>query len=186
MGRPGQFRVLLRHLREAGYEASVTTFPTLVAPFDRAVDIARSAAGSNGGSPLHLVGYSIGGLVMRALAAEKPPGLASLLLIGTPNAGSRLADLASRVTPTPALRRLRTTAPPLAPVTGIAIGCIARSRNGPLGFLLGEENDGRVAISSALAAPHHAARVLPISHRALMSSPETARLTVHFLREGRF
>jgi pimeloyl-ACP methyl ester carboxylesterase len=185
LGRSGQLRGLVRHLRAAEFDAVALSFPTAVAPFERAVEIARLAAG-HADSPLHLVGYSMGGLVMRALAAEKPPGLASLLLIGTPNAGSRLADLMCAFAPTPVLRRLSTAAPAMAPVTGIPVGCIAGSRNGPFGILIGEENDGRVAISSALAVAHHASSILPVGHRGLISSPETARLTLRFLEQGHF
>jgi len=52
MGRPAQFRTLLRYLRDAGFDASVIAFPTLVAPFDRGVEIARGGVGRRG--PLHL------------------------------------------------------------------------------------------------------------------------------------
>src|SRR6202012_9191 len=139
--------------------------------------IRRDAVEERGGVPLHLVGFSLGGLVMRALAAEKPPGLVSLLLIGTPNAGSPIADLAVRFAPTPALRRLMTTAPALPEIEGIPVGCIAGARRGPLGLLFGEPHDGRVAVSSALGVPHRDARIVPISHTAMPYARQTADLT---------
>jgi pimeloyl-ACP methyl ester carboxylesterase len=186
IGRSGQMRPLARHLAAAGFETTILAYPTAVAPFSRAVEIALLAAGAGGSSALHLIGYSLGGLVMRALAAEKPPGLASLLLIGTPNAGSRLADFACKIAPTPALRRLSTSAPELPVVSGIPVGCIAGSRSGPLGFLFGAQSDGRVAVGSALGVQHNDARVLPVSHRGLPFSRETARLAVSFLTTGHF
>ena len=186
LGHPGQFGPLARHVARAGFDTAVLAYPTMFGSFERAVELARSTAASGSGAPLHLVGFSLGGLVMRALAAERPAGLASLLLIGTPNAGSPIADLVGRFAPTPALRRLSTTAPPLPAVTGIPVGCIAGSSRGPMGFLFGEENDGRVAVSSALALEHRDARIIQVGHRAMPFAAETASLAVRFLRDGHF
>jgi pimeloyl-ACP methyl ester carboxylesterase len=186
LGHAVQFRGLARRVAEAGFDATVLSYPTLFAPLELAVDRARRAAERTGGAPLHLVGFSMGGLVMRALAAEKPPGLASLLLIGTPNAGSPIADLAVRFAPTPALRRLMTTAPALPEIEGISIGCIAGARRGPLGPLFGEPHDGRVAVSSALAISHSDARIVTMHHTAMPYARQTADLTVRFLRDGHF
>jgi pimeloyl-ACP methyl ester carboxylesterase len=184
---PWQLRSLSRHLRSAGFAVSIAGYPTAIAPFAAALDSARRAILASGAGPLHLVGYSYGGLVMRALAAEGPAELASLLLIGVPNAGSMLADLAGYVTPTPVLRRLSTTAPPLPPVSAnVRIGCIAGNRTDPIGWLMREPNDGRVSVSSALSMPHADARILPIAHAALPSSPLIAKLSVQFLRSGHF
>ena len=186
LGHAGQFRSLAGRLAEAGFDTGVLSYPTIFGSFDCAVDLARQAALSGSAAPLHLVGFSLGGLVMRALAAESPAGLASLLLIGTPNAGSPIADLIGRLAPTPALRRLSTTAPALPAVTGIPVGCIVGSRRGPMRLLFGEENDGRVAVSSALAIAHNDARTIAVGHRALPFSTETASLAVRFLRDGHF
>jgi len=186
LGNRFQFHRMARRVTEAAFDVTVLSYPTMFAPFELAVDRARRAAANASGAPLHLVGFSMGGLVMRALAAEKPTGLASLLLIGTPNAGSRMADLAGRLAPTPALRRLATTAPALPQPAGIPVGCIVGSRGGPLGFVFGEENDGRVAVSSALSVAYHDARIIPVSHTAMPYARQTADLTVRFLRNGHF
>ena len=186
LGHAFQFRPLARRIAEAGFDVTVLSYPTMFAPFEVAVDRARRAALGAAGAPLHLVGFSMGGLVMRALTAEDPPGLASLLLIGTPNAGSPMADLAGRFAPTPALRRLATTAPALPEPTGIPVGCIVGSRRGPLGFVFGEDNDGRVAVSSALSVAYRDARIIPVSHTAMPYARQTADLTVRFLQDGHF
>jgi len=186
LGHAIQFRGLARRVTEAGFEATVLSYPTAFAPFELAVDRARRAAEIVGGGPLHLVGFSLGGLVMRALAAERPTGLASLLLIGTPNAGSPIADLAVRFAPTSALRRLMTTAPALPEIEDIPVGCIAGARRGPMGILFGEPHDGRVAVSSALAVPHRDARIVTMHHTAMPYARQTADLTVRFLRHGHF
>jgi pimeloyl-ACP methyl ester carboxylesterase len=187
LASPRQVRRLIAALREAGFDARPVGYKTLFGTFARAVAAARLAAAAAVPARLHLVGFSLGGLVMRALAAESPPGLASLLLIGTPNAGSPLADLGKRLAPTPALRRLATDAPPLPPLPdGLRVGCIAGSRSDPIGWLIGDVNDGRVAVSSALAIPHQAQQVVAIRHDRLPFAPEIARLAVGFLRHGAF
>jgi len=190
LGYPRQFRKLIAHLRAADFDARVVAYPSVTGTFEGAVDIARAAAQAArpaDGGRLHLVGFSLGGLVMRALAAEAPPGLASLVLIGTPNAGSSLADLLRLFLPTPALRRLSTDAPVLPPPPpGIRVGCIAGSGFDPLGLMMGEANDGRVAVSSALAVPHDDSRVLRLRHDTLPFALETAALVVSFLRHGHF
>jgi triacylglycerol lipase len=186
LGHAGQFRRLADRLIEAGFDTVILSYPTMFGSFERAVERARQVAALPSSAPLHLIGFSLGGLVMRALAAERPTGLASLLLIGTPNAGSPIADMVGRFAPTPALRRLSTSAPALPIVTGIPVGCIVGARRGPMSLLFGEENDGRVAVSSALAIPHNDARTIPVGHRALPFSIEMANLAVAFLRDGHF
>lgn len=99
LGHAGQFRALARRLAEAGFDTAILSYPTMFGSFERAIELARRALDSRSQAPLHLVGFSLGGLVMRALAAEHPPGLTSLLLIGTPNAGSPIADFVSRLAP---------------------------------------------------------------------------------------
>jgi len=176
----------MRRIAEAGFRTTLLSYPTAFASFDRGVDLARRVVDASDTAPLHFVGYSLGGLVLRALAAESPPGLESLLLIGVPNAGSPLADIVTRIVPTPMLRRLRTSEPSLPNLGNIRIGCIAGSRKGPLGLILDGDNDGRVPVTSALGIGYHDARVIREGHRALMSSRETARLAVSFLTMGSF
>jgi pimeloyl-ACP methyl ester carboxylesterase len=47
-------------------------------------------------TPLHFVSHSMGGLVARAYIAKyRPARLAGVVMLGTPNSGSELADLLS-------------------------------------------------------------------------------------------
>ena len=44
-------------------------------------------------TPIHFVGHSLGGILFRWLVAHQPPGgLGRIVLLGSPNCGSRLAD----------------------------------------------------------------------------------------------
>jgi pimeloyl-ACP methyl ester carboxylesterase len=187
LGYPGQFRGLIAHLCANGFDARAVGYRTVFGRFDTAVAAARSAARAAEPAPLHLIGFSLGGLVMRALASESPPGLRSLLLIATPNAGTPLADIGRRFMPTPALRRLSTDAPAIGPVPPhVRVGCIAATRSDLLGRLIKGENDGRVPVASALAIPHDSACRTPQRHTAIPFAPETAELALRFLRTGGF
>ena len=55
-----------------------------------------------------------------------------------------------------------------------------------MGLLFGEDNDGRVAVSSALGVAHHDARIIPVSHTGMPYTRQTADLAVRFLRDGHF
>jgi len=55
-----------------------------------------------------------------------------------------------------------------------------------MGDVFGEENDGRVAVSSALTLEHRDARIIQVGHRAMPFAAETANLAVRFLRDGHF
>ena len=51
---------------------------------------------SNGRETVHFVGHSLGGLLIRAyLQSHHPPSLGRVVLLGTPNRGSELADPAT-------------------------------------------------------------------------------------------
>jgi len=182
---PWQVASLGKALSAAGYEIVYIRHKSWFGRFEVAVEAALAAAYVESGQKLHLVGFSLGGLVMRAVAARHPPGLASLLLIGVPNAGSTLADLVRWIMPTSSVRRLSTKAPALPdPPPGVRVGCIAGNRRGLLGLLLPAPNDTRVTIASAFAIRHNEAHIVGYNHRELPDCDETHRLAIAFLKAG--
>jgi len=191
LGFPIELVPLGRALAEAGFEASYLRHYSLFGRFETAIEAGVREVRRDK-RPVHLVGFSLGGLVARAIADACPDEVRSLLLIGAPNGGSPLADILSRFFPTPSLKRLCCTAEPLPdPGPHLPVGCIAGNRGGVLGTLLEDEifagpNDGRVSLESALDVRHDSEAVIDCTHFALRFHPKVMRHAVSFLRDGAF
>jgi len=144
---------------------------------------------------LHLVGHSLGGLiVMRYLAQSPtlPPGRA--VLLGAPVVRSRAAQ--SLATSTLGRAMLGTAGvEELVVEQGRSwqgdreIGCIAGNSPFGLGHVIGrieEENDGSVAVAETRLPGASDHIVLPVSHTGMLFSREVARQVGHFLTHGAF
>jgi len=190
LGFPIELVPLGRTLAEAGFEASYLRHYSLFGRFETAVETGIREVRCDP-RPVHLVGFSLGGLVARAIADACPDQVRSLLLIGAPNAGSPLADILSRFFPTSSLKRLCCTAAPLPdPDPNLPVGCIAGNDSGIIGTLLEGQfagpNDSRVSIESAFDVRHDAEAVIDCTHFALRFHPKVMRHAVSFLRDGAF
>lgn len=200
--------LLRRHLaRELGARTHTFLYmataedPDLVA--DRLVTRIRAlgAGATAADGTVHLVGHSLGGLlILRALerAAQRatplPPG--RVVLLGSPVAGS---DAAVALMHRPVLgRALGHSAAALAGATfagnpfaggGRDIGIIAGNRPTGLGRFLAhfqEPNDGTVAVRETQLEGAVDRIVLPVSHTGMLLSGRVAREAAQFLRHGRF
>jgi pimeloyl-ACP methyl ester carboxylesterase len=147
------------------------------------------------GDTVHLVGHSLGGVLIRAmLESHLPARLGRVVCLGAPLRGSRTAARLARV---PGGRRLIGRC--LSDVNacggfsawqdGVEAGSIAGSLPFGVGRLLGpfrEPNDGTVAVAETEIAGLADHIVLPVSHVALLWSRQVAAQTAHFLDHGRF
>ncbi len=186
MGLPRELHTLGDALKAAGYDVTYSRHYSMFGQFEAAVRRGETAVSSDP-RPVHLIGFSLGGLIARAVVEACPSQFSSLLLIGAPNAGSPLADLLSRVYPTPSLRRLRCAAPRLCdPPPGLRVGCIAGDKGGLIGRLLPGPNDSRVTLASAFDIRHDAEAIIHCSHEALRAHPDVLRHAVAFVQSGRF
>jgi pimeloyl-ACP methyl ester carboxylesterase len=145
--------------------------------------------------PVHLVGHSLGGLLVLRLVDQHPDlPLGRLVLLGSPVNGSESARAFVRL-PGAALlfgsladaELLRATA--RAWRHPFEIGVIAGSS--PLGFgrLLGhlpEPNDGTVSVAETRLAGATEHLVLPVSHTGMLLSESVVNETAEFLATGRF
>ena len=87
---------LENHLAGAGFDVHNIGYPSNDAPPEALTAMVGRAVEDccvNNGRPLHFVGHSLGGLIIRAyLEQDRPDNLVHVVLLGTPNGGSELAD----------------------------------------------------------------------------------------------
>ena len=146
---------------------------------------------------LHFVTHSLGGILVRAMLAEKaPPNLGRTVMLAPPNKGSEVADLLGERQPFrwmlgPTLPRLNTRAesfPRQLPAAEFELGVIAGNRHvNPLSAaLVASPNDGIVSVESTRIDGMTDFMVVNRSHTFIMYAPEVKEEVAHFLREGRF
>jgi pimeloyl-ACP methyl ester carboxylesterase len=149
--------------------------------------------------PVHFVGHSMGGLIIRALIhRHRPANLGRVVMLGTPNGGSEIADMLaqsrlSRVVlgnAAPALvtRREDEFATLLGEVDYPA-GVIAGNRamvDGPWARMLPRPHDGKVSVAATHLEDETDHIVLPISHALLPYHREAQRQTQNFICYGCF
>ena len=144
------------------------------------------------GTPVSLVGHSMGGLVGRSLAAEPSIRPGAIVMLASPNGGSEVADHVhrywlGRLVLGPALDCLCTTKAHTLPLPSCPIGIIAGTRS-YLPFtasLIQGRNDGLVSVErSKLDGADWIA--LDAGHTFLMNHPAVLDAVASFLVEGRF
>jgi pimeloyl-ACP methyl ester carboxylesterase len=143
---------------------------------------------------VHFVAHSMGGLIVRQLLVEQPPGnLGHSVFIATPHDGSPLASLADKL---PGYSRLFQPLQSLLPGQRWAswhedsqahLGIIAGSgTQDPLGALIDGESDGRVPLASTRCDDASDWLVLPLCHKAIHWHQDTLAAVQSFLECGRF
>jgi pimeloyl-ACP methyl ester carboxylesterase len=184
-------RRLSRALAEAGWVVADVGYASLTRPFDahaRAVRRIKDALVEDGADPVSVVGHSLGGLVARAAMAGDWPEGSRLVQLGTPNSGSRFAELLSglwiyRKIFGPGGQIVRPAAARSIPLPSVPTLVIAGG-NGRRGWnpLLGGDNDGTVAVAEA-RLDIDGAEFLRVKslHTFLPSDPAAIAATVAFL-----
>lgn len=185
----------------AGYQTLNLAYPARRLPLQALADAVHHGAGDFLGEHAgrtHIVTHSLGDLVARALIARhRPPGLARVVMLGPPNAGSELADMlagfaAYRWAFGPVGRQFVTRQDDaLVRLPGkidYALGVVAGTRSlDPLCWMLiPGPSDGRVSVARTRLAGVTDHATLPVTHAMMMRSPIVIRQTLHFLKHGRF
>ncbi|MBR0711580.1 alpha/beta fold hydrolase [Bradyrhizobium liaoningense] len=187
---------LERALQASGFTALNIDYPSRSKPIAAIADDIHPAVArfAERDAPLHFVAHSMGGLVARAyIARHRPARLGRVVMLGTPNSGSEVADLLSgsrlyRAFYGPAGLEL-TTAIRALPSVDYPVGVIAGSRfiDPVAGLLvLPKPNDGRVSVQSAMLAGMTDHIVVKASHTGLPRHAAAIEQTIAFLRDGRF
>lgn len=201
-GHPLQTTLLARRLRAAGYTVANIGYPSWRWPIDRVLAHLHqhiTTRPAHDSRPLHFVGHSMGGLLLRAyLARHRPVQLGRVVMLGTPNGGSELADLCYRLRlDRPVLNHagilLRTqrdaTTQALFGAVDYPLGIIAGDRPmiGALpDFVFRAPNDGKVSVAATHLPGQSDHLILPVAHTAMIYNRPVADQVAHFLREGRF
>lgn len=146
---------------------------------------------------VHFVGYSMGGLIIRAyLARFRPANLGRVVMIGTPNGGSEVANVVQRwwlykTLYGPAGQQLITDqtafAALFAPVD-YPLGVIAGNLSvEPISsWIIGKPNDGKVSVASTRIDGMLDHIVIPVIHTLLPTSKKSILYTSRFLQHGSF
>jgi len=200
-GRSLMMRPLEKKLQRAGFATLNIDYESRKKPLELLAEdirpaIAEFAAHLDGS--VHFVTHSMGGLLARVLIdRHRPARLGRVVMLGTPNGGSEIADRLQNVGLYrsyfgPAGLQLVTTKDvTLAslPPADYEIGVIAGNRFlDPIGalFLLPWPNDGRVSVESCKLAEMADYTTVKASHMGLLVHPTSSRQTIAFLRDGQF
>lgn len=144
---------------------------------------------------IHFVGHSMGGLLTRTyLNRYKLEKLGRVVMLGTPNRGSEVADKLQRwwifrELYGPAGQQLITDQSGFSQILGTVnydVGVIAGNRTiDPIGsYIIGIENDGKVSVESTKLVGMKAHKVVPVSHTFLPDTRQVQELIVEFLKTG--
>ncbi len=221
----GQGRVVLLHgiwrtgksmafiawfLRRRGYDVLNLTYPSTRLPLEQLIesihpairDFAGVGAADEGGEVaintprLHFVCHSMGGLLARGYIAKYRPPVGRVVMLGTPNHGSEVADFLKdwrlyRHAYGPAGQQITTRDAGIdalfAPVD-FELGVIAgdRSLDKICSRIIGQPNDGKVSIASTKIEGMKAHRIVPSSHLMLTYRRSVMGLVERFLGDGEF
>jgi pimeloyl-ACP methyl ester carboxylesterase len=157
----------------------------------------ESLAGRISGQ-VHFVCHSMGGLLARVyLAKHRPPNLGRVVMLGTPNGGSEIADRLKNIVLYRAffgpagqqlgtLRDAATMA--LLPPIDYPVGIVAGNRSiYPMASaFLPRPHDGRVSVANTKLHGMTDHIVVRTSHPWLVRSDAVIAQTIAFLREGKF
>lgn len=145
---------------------------------------------------VHFVGYSLGGLVIRAyLAKHKPKNMGRVVMMGVPNHGSEVADTFQDYTFYqaffgPAGQEL-TTKNGNAKIFGktdYEVGNIAGvlSVDPVSSFIIPGDDDGKVSVKSTHLAGEKAHVIINATHVFMPLDGEVMRAALHFIAHGVF
>jgi pimeloyl-ACP methyl ester carboxylesterase len=193
--RGASMAVLRRRLEPRGFRVSHFSYASVSRSLEANTAALQAYVDTVPGDTVHLVGHSLGGVLICALLERGLPArLGRVVCLGAPFQGSLTA---ARLLRWPGGKRVIGVC--LADVNarggftkvpaGVEVGSIAGRIPLGVGRLLGpfpEPNDGTVAVAETKIDGLADHVVLPVSHFSLLWSSAVAAETEHFLLHGRF
>jgi len=184
---------MARRLRARGYSVMVFSYPTRSKGLDGHADELHAFISKAAPEQLHLVGHSLGGLVILNLLSrykDVPPG--RVVLMGTPVRGSRVVRRLENI---PGQKLIFGKAADdllkgfRQPPDNRQTGMIRGTRAVGLGRVFGkydEPNDGSIAISETQMDGLTDSIELPVAHSEMLLSSKVVRQVEAFLLHGKF
>lgn len=188
------FALQRRRLARRGFAVHAFSYPSMRGTLAANARALAAFVAGVAGTRVHLVGHSLGGLVVLSMLAHHPdPRIGRIVLMGSPYRGSHCARVLARV---PGLATIvghsirdwvAHPPPPLPP--GIEIGVISGDRSLGVGRVLPglpKPNDGIVAVAETELPHARDAITLHVGHSEMLVSQRCADQVAAFLRNGRF
>lgn len=190
---------LASYLADQGYEVINVNYPSTQYDLQTLTLIVRDDINKHitSDKPVHFVGFSMGGLILRALLKDyRPSQMGRVVYIATPNQGSEIADLVEdcpvyKLLFGPAGQQLITDQAEFKSLFGevnYELGIIS-GYNG-FGFPFSGEfsglNDGKVSVESTLIAEAKDHIKVEGTHSLLPFKEQVHAKTLEFLNTGKF
>ena len=186
-------------LKDNGYDVINMDYPSTEYSLEELVEIlhGKLSAALTYNKPVHFVGYSMGGLLARAyIHRYRPENLGRVVLLGTPNHGSEVADFLEnnwlyKKIYGPAGAQLTTHNKEIEPLLGTVnyeLGVIAgNSTIDPISsYLIDGDDDGKVSMASTQVAGMQDYTVIHVSHTFFPGNEDVHQQVVYFLKNGVF
>ena len=149
------------------------------------------------GAPVDFVTHSMGGIIVREIAAGAAiPNIGRVVMLAPPNQGSEIVDVLGdnwlfEFVNGPAGRQLGTEAeskPNSLGAPKFELGIITgnSSINPLLSNIIPGDDDGKVAVQRAKVAGMQDFLILPVSHPFIMRDHVVIRQSLYFLANGKF
>ncbi|MDD9901739.1 MAG: alpha/beta fold hydrolase [Alphaproteobacteria bacterium] len=198
---PSAMRKMERKLKESGYIVANIGYDSRKKILqDLMEDVNKKIqSGCKAAPKMHIVGHSMGGLITRAwLKKYRPKNLGRVVMIGTPNHGSEIADFMKNTYFFksyfgPAGQQLITDQDGFADIfvekVDFELGIIAGDRSmDPISsvFLLPGKDDGKVSVASTKLDGMKDHIVLHAEHTFMPSNKKVIAQVLHFLQQSTF
>jgi esterase/lipase len=194
-----QMKNLAIYLKKEGYDVINVSYPSTNNKLEKLVDLVNKKLSVKfiKDKPIHFVGYSLGGLLIRAMIQKYPPKkLGRVVQIGTPNNGSEIIDfikdkLFYKKILGPLGNELSINSNILKKLLGkvnYEIGGIAGniSNNRIASVIIPGDDDGVVSIKSTKFEGIKDHIVVSSSHINLPTNKIVHKQTLYFLKNGVF
>ena len=190
---------LTSYLEKHGYEVFNLDYPSTDHPLEELIELVQVQVDEkiNADMPVHFVGYSMGGIVIRALLNKsKPQSLGRVVQLASPNKGSEVADfikdnwLYEKVYG-PAGQQLTTDQTGLGDLLGkvtYELGVIAGNASiDPVSSsIIPGDDDGKVSVESTKVDGMKDHVIVYATHTFFPGNKTVHAQTLHFLQNGTF